>query len=312
VILRGRAVSSGRAEGRSLVTEKPMSFLGGVDQKTGIVTDPASDLRGMRIAGRVLAFPHGKGSTVGSYVIYGLARRGRGPAAIVNERTEAIVATGAILGGTPLVDGVEVSLLRTGDRTIVDGDAGVVALPDVTERPVVTAFLGNRGRILVVKRGSRVKTFRGAWSGISGYLEGLEPPLWRARREVLEETGIEVARLVARGPVFRTRHESTVFAIHPFLFDVQGRRVTLDWENVEARWIRHEEIQRLRKTVPRLADVLASVLPGPRSGGPRPGRHPARGGAAGARRGPRGSRRTGESRRASRPGRGGPGRASAP
>ena len=226
MILRGRAVSSGRAEGRSLVTEKPMSFLGGVDQKTGIVTDPASDLRGMRIAGRVLAFPHGKGSTVGSYVIYGLARRGRGPAAIVNERTEAIVATGAILGGTPLVDGVEVSLLRTGDRTIVDGDAGVVALPDVTERPVVTAFLGNRGRILVVKRGSRVKTFRGAWSGISGYLEGLEPPLWRARREVLEETGIEEARLVARGPVFRTRHESTVFAIHPFLFDVQGRRVT--------------------------------------------------------------------------------------
>ena len=312
MILQGRAVSPGRGEGRSVVSAKPMSFLGGVDRTTGIVTDPASDIRGVRLARCVLGFPHGKGSTVGSYVIYGLAKRGRGPASIVNERTEAIVATGAILGGIPLVDGIEVSLLRTGDRTVVDGDAGVVALPDVTERPVVTAFLRSRGRVLVVKRGPRVKTFRGVWSGISGYVEGLEPPLWRARREIFEETGIEEARLIARGPVIRTRHESTVFAIHPFLFDVKGRQVSLDWENVEARWVRPEAVPVLRKTVPRLADVLASVLPRPTSGGPRPGRPPARGGGAGARRGRRGSRRTGGSRRASRPGPGGPARAAAP
>ena len=310
--LEGRAVSPGRGEGIALVSVKPMSFLGGVDPGTGTITDPASDIRGKSLRGRVLAFPHGKGSTVGSYVIYGLAKRGRGPAAIVNERTEAIVATGAILGGIPLVDGIDVSLLQTGDRMIVDGDAGIVALPDVTEKPVVTAFLRNRGRVLIVRRGSRVKTFRGAWSGISGYVEGLEPPLWRARREVLEETGIEQATLTARGPVIRARHASTVFAIHPFLFDVRGRKVTLDWENVEARWVRPPDLQRLGKTVPRLAGVLASVWPGPTSAGRRPGRPPARGGGAGARRGSRGSRRTGGSRRASRPGPGGPARAGEP
>ena len=92
----------------------------------------------------------------------------------------------------------------------------------------------------------------------------------------------------------------------------EGSGGVLDWENVEARWVRPEAVPVLRKTVPRLADVLASVLPRPTSGGPRPGRPPARGGGAGARRGRRGSRRTGGSRRASRPGPGGPARAAAP
>jgi len=310
VRLEGRGVSPGRAEGLALVSAKPMSFLGGVDPASGVVNDPAADIRGERVTGRVLAFPHGKGSTVGSYILYGLAKREQGPAAIVNERTEAIVATGAILGGIPLVDGIEVSVLVAGDRVIVDGDSGTVELPEVTLKPVVTAFLRNRGRVLIVKRSERVGTFRGRWSGISGFLEGAELPLRRARQEVREETGVRAAKLVARGPVIHTRHESVVFAIHPFLFDVPSRRVTLDWENVEARWVGPQDIAEY-PTVPRLADVLASVWTGPTIEGRRPGRPPARGGAAGARRGPRGSRRTGGSRRASRPGRGGPGRAAA-
>ena len=258
--LEGRAVSPGRAEGEALASGKPMSFLGGVDRETGTVLDPTSDLRGESVAGRVLAFPHGKGSTVGSYVLYGLARRGRAPAAIVNERTETIVATGCILGGIPLVDGIDVSILRTGDRILVDGGAGAIDVPDVTERPVVTAFLRNRGRVLIVKRGEKVGTFRGAWSGVSGYLEEGTRPVEQARQEIREETAMAGARLRSHGPVIRTRHESTVFAVHPFLFDVPSRRVRLDWENVEARWVRPEELGRLT-TVPKLAEVLASVLP---------------------------------------------------
>ncbi len=259
--LEGRAVSQGRGGGTALVSGKPMSFLGGVDRETGRVVDAGSDIAGETVAGRVLAFPHGKGSTVGSYVLYGLARRGCGPAAIVNERTEAIVATGSILGGIPLVDRIDVSTLRTGDRIAVDGDAGSIDVPDVTERPVVTAFLRNRGRVLVVRRGEEVGTFRGAWSGVSGYIEGDERPVDRVRREIREETGVAGARLRTHGPVLRTRLGSTVFAIHPFLFDVAGRKVTLNWENVEARWVRPEDIVRMT-TVPRLADVLASVLRG--------------------------------------------------
>src|SRR5437867_4241464 len=95
----GRGIAPGRGEGVGLVDSRPVSFVGGVDRESGLVVDPASDLKGETVAGRVLVFPHGKGSTVGSYVLYGLAKPCHGPVAVVNERAEAIVATGAILGG---------------------------------------------------------------------------------------------------------------------------------------------------------------------------------------------------------------------
>ena len=77
--------------------------------------------------------------------------------------------------------------------------------------------------------------------------------------EVGEETGITGIRLVTKGPLIRSRHEKTVFAIHPFLFDSPTRRVTLDWENVESRWILPKEVGNF-PTVPRLPDVLGALL----------------------------------------------------
>ena len=309
--LSGRGVSPGRAEGVALVDAKAMSFLGGVDRESGAVVDPASDLTGETLAGRILVFPHGKGSTVGSYVLYGLVKRGRGPLAIVNERAEAIVAAGAILGSIPLVDGIPVPVIRTGDRAIVDGDAGTVDLPGITERHVVTAILRNRGRVLLVHRSERVNSFPGVWSGISGYIEGRESDTHRAREEIREETGIRDARLIARGPIVLTRHDDIVFAVHPFLFDSPTRRLLLNWENVEARWIRPGEVGDYA-VVPRLSDVLASLqlVPTPASPGPDPPL--SRGGGAGARRGLRGSRRPAGARRSSPPGPARPGRGAAP
>ncbi len=86
------------------MTDAPLSFLGGVDPATGTVIESGHPLHGRSIAGRVLVFPHGKGSTVGSYVLYGLARNGVAPAAIVNEEAETIIAAGALIAGIPLVD----------------------------------------------------------------------------------------------------------------------------------------------------------------------------------------------------------------
>jgi predicted aconitase with swiveling domain len=76
--------------------------------------------------GKVLAFPHGKGSTVGSYVLYALKMNGLAPAAIINEEAEPIVALGAIMAGVPMVDRPEVPLthLKNGTRVTVDGDRG--------------------------------------------------------------------------------------------------------------------------------------------------------------------------------------------
>ncbi len=257
--LRARRISPGRAEGTALVSPAPFSFVGGADPATGSVLDEGTGLRGEALAGRVFAFPTGKGSTVGSYVLYGLARRGVGPTALVNERAETIVASGAILGGVPLVDRVDLGAFATGDRVVVDADRGRVDRPGVEAKPVVSAFLRNRGRYLVVRRSDRVGSFQGRWSAISGYVEGDEEPRARAAQEIREETDMKGARFRRDAEPVITRHGSTAFIVHPFLFDAPTRRVRLDWENVEDRWITPEELNGL-STVPRLELVLQLLL----------------------------------------------------
>ncbi|CAD5244048.1 DUF126 domain-containing protein [Thermococcus camini] len=131
--LRGRKIVGGKAEGELIVSRKALSFLGGVDPETGIVTDAESDIRGQSIAGKILAFPRGKGSTVGSYVIYALKKNGKAPKAIIVGEAETIVATGAIIAGIPMVDGIDVSRLRSGERVKVDADSGEVEVPEPRE-----------------------------------------------------------------------------------------------------------------------------------------------------------------------------------
>ena len=116
-------VASGRASGPALVTGQAISFLGNVNPETGVVVDPAHELFGECIAGKVLIFPGGKGSTVGSYVIYQLKKRGLAPAAMINLLSEPIVAVGAVISGIPLVDRVGEEVLRIKSGTIVDVDA---------------------------------------------------------------------------------------------------------------------------------------------------------------------------------------------
>jgi predicted aconitase with swiveling domain len=84
------------------------------------VIEKGHALEGRCITGRVLVFPTGKGSTVGSYTLYRLARNQRGPAAIINQRSEAIVAVGAIISGIPMVDMVDVSQIHNGEYVVVE------------------------------------------------------------------------------------------------------------------------------------------------------------------------------------------------
>ena len=127
--INGRIISKGYAEGIAVVTREPLSFLGGVDPKTGMIIDPRHELSGTSIAERVLAFPTGKGSTVGSYVIYQLKKNRVAPAAIINELSETIVAVGAIIANIPLIDKLEVdpiTAIKTGSRVLVDCVQGFV------------------------------------------------------------------------------------------------------------------------------------------------------------------------------------------
>jgi len=85
-------------------------------------------LEGQSISGKVLVFPTGKGSTVGSYTLYRLKRNGLAPAAIVNTQCETITAVGCIIAEIPCVDQIPIDQLTTGLSVRVDGEAGTIEL----------------------------------------------------------------------------------------------------------------------------------------------------------------------------------------
>lgn len=126
MILHGRTIYKGTAEGKALVTSMGISFFGGVDPDTGIVVEKGHQLEGQLISGKVLVFPTGKGSTVGSYTLYRLKRNGLAPAAIINAQCETITAVGAIIAEIPCVDQIPIDQLASGQIVRVDGEAGMI------------------------------------------------------------------------------------------------------------------------------------------------------------------------------------------
>lgn len=112
--LSGRTIFPGTASGEALVSRMGISFYGGVEPNTGIITEAGHDLEGKSIAGKVLVFPSGKGSTVGSYVLYRLQKNGHAPAAILNAECETITAVGCIIAEIPCLDQVDIASLKSG------------------------------------------------------------------------------------------------------------------------------------------------------------------------------------------------------
>ena len=131
--LKGRPIVPGRRRGSALVSTKPISFLGGVNPNTGRIIERDHDLKGESIKGKVLCFPHGHGSTVGSYVLCSLAKKGLAPKAIVNRTADAVVVAGAIIADIPMVDQVDIRHIATGDEVEVDGEKGTVKIMDRDE-----------------------------------------------------------------------------------------------------------------------------------------------------------------------------------
>ena len=126
MILNGRKISTGHATGQALVTSMGISFYGGVDPETGRIVEKGHELEGQSIAGRVLVFPTGKGSTVGSYTLYRLKKAGLAPVAIINAESETITAVGCIISDIPCVDHISIERIETGMHTSVDGESGFV------------------------------------------------------------------------------------------------------------------------------------------------------------------------------------------
>lgn len=255
MILKGRGISKGRGEGAVVLSETPVSLLGGVDPATGNIAGRKGDAS---VRDRVFAFPRGKGSTVGSYVLLEMKRQGTLPAAIINAMAEPIVATGSVMAHLPMVDRIDLSLLREGDRAVVDGEKGTVELPDVRETHVVSCVVQDGDRMLLLKRSEKVGTFKGYWAAVSGFVEEDETPSQTACKELREETGLEM-EFSKEGKEVTVRDRDTVWHVHPYLFRASSPHVEIDWEHTEFCWVRPKELEGFQ-TVPGLVEIVRDLL----------------------------------------------------
>jgi len=135
--VKGQGVVKGVAEGLALVSRQNLSLWGGLNPKTGLIIDRRHELYGQQVRGKVLVFPYSKGSTTGAIVFLEAVKCGNAPAAIVNVKTEPILASGALMaqifyGKTiPIVDRLDrnpVEVISTNDCVSVDGDKGLVKI----------------------------------------------------------------------------------------------------------------------------------------------------------------------------------------
>ncbi len=205
--LNGRTISAGVALGEALVTWQGISFFGGVDPDTGRVVERGHELEGQSLAGKVLVFPTGKGSTVGSYTLYRLKHNGCAPLAIINAECETITAVGCIIAGIPCVDQVTLEPLHSGQRLLVDGGRGVVEVLPPYNGPAVPDLPdwlrgnepGSFAEDTLVRRLpgiARRVVKEGAWPPeIAGRLEALAGEMPQAELRPIHDPGAPDERL---------------------------------------------------------------------------------------------------------------------
>ena len=124
--LKGRKIYKGTVEAEAIVTRDGISFYGGVDPDTGKIVEVGHELEGQSITGKVLVFPTGKGSTVGSYTMYRMKKNNMAPAAIINEQVDTIVAVGCIISEIPCIDKIDINNIKTGQKVVVNGSEGII------------------------------------------------------------------------------------------------------------------------------------------------------------------------------------------
>ena len=124
--IRGKIASRGVAEGELLVSQEEISFLGGVDPATGVVKEKGHPLEGISLKGKILLIPGGKGSTVGSYVLYEMKKRGTAPAGIFSVKGDETIVTGAIISEIPMLFSPKGNLLQlqSGKKALLNAKEG--------------------------------------------------------------------------------------------------------------------------------------------------------------------------------------------
>ncbi|MCL1983793.1 MAG: DUF126 domain-containing protein, partial [Methanomassiliicoccaceae archaeon] len=211
------------------------------------------------VAGRILVFPKGKGSTVGSFTMYDLKVHGKQPAAIINASAETIVATGAVISSIPMIDLIDTDLLRTGDDVTVDGTNGIAEINNVRMISSVSSVILSGDKILMLRRPDTASSFPGVWSLVAGKIEESEGVNEAAVREIYEETKIRVSSPAASLDPMYVRDRNIIWKVHPMLFLHDGKEVRLNDENMEYKWIMPEETERT-DTVPGTVTAVRQLI----------------------------------------------------
>ena len=132
---------------------------------------------------------------------------------------------------------------------------------------VATCLLINDdGELLILRRSDKVRTYKGMWGGVAGYVEEKEEPYETAVKEIREEVGIKENNIILinqLGPVEFTDFyggEQYDWIIYVFIFKVEKKgKINIDWEHLEYRWIPPTEIVKYN-TVPHLKDIVLKFL----------------------------------------------------
>ena len=129
---------------------------------------------------------------------------------------------------------------------------------------IITAFIKNNNKILILKRSDKVRSMRGLWSGVSGIIENNEIPINRAKIEIFEEVGIKKSKInlvksIEKIKITSPQYENHEWEVFPFLFETKESEIKLNWENSQHKWINVNELKNY-ETVPSLDKVLFNLL----------------------------------------------------
>ena len=129
---------------------------------------------------------------------------------------------------------------------------------------IITAFIKNNDKILILKRSDKVRSMKGLWSGVSGIIENDEIPTNRAKIEIFEEVGIKenkinLVKSVEKIKILSPQYENHEWEVFPFLFETNETEIKLNWENSEHKWINVNELKNY-ETVPSLDKILFNLL----------------------------------------------------
>jgi 8-oxo-dGTP pyrophosphatase MutT (NUDIX family) len=186
---------------------------------------------------------------------------GKAPAALINSSAETIVTTGAVISSVPMVDSVDVDVIFEGDTISVDGDAGTIEIKNVKVVQVVSSAIIVDGKVLLLRRPKTAKSFPDTQSLVAGKIEKGEDPEEAAKREIFEETQINVSKPdVALPPVY-VREGDTLWEVFPFLYRLEKADPVLNHENVDFEWVSPEDLKtKIPKTVPLTYKVVTEML----------------------------------------------------